>query len=171
MTRIASAGCSAAWLAVLVGLGWFAGRPLALAEPAPPGAEPTTVELTVVGGPALNPNAQGRPSPVVVRIFDLTAARGFEAADFQGLFEQPADALKHDVVAQEEFVLRPGEIQERNRSLQPQVQALGVAAGFRDLEHAVWRLTVPLKLGRRNFLLINLDQDTIRLAPVDPGHS
>jgi type VI secretion system protein VasD len=129
----------------------------------------TPVELTVVGGPTLNLNAQGRPSPVVVRIFDLGAAAAFEAADYTALFEHPGDALKTDLLAQEEFVLRPGDIQQHNRDLQPQVQALGVAAAFRDMQQAVWHLTVPLKPGRRNFLLVDLDRNTIRLMPVDQG--
>jgi len=159
---------SAGSLAVLLGVLW-AWEGFTSAEPVP--AEgPTPVELTVVGGPELNPNAQGRASPVLVRVFDLAAAKTFESADYEALFEHPGDVLKHDLIAQEEFVLRPGDIQQHDRSLQPQVQALGVAAGFRDLEHAVWRLTVPIRRGRRNFLLIDLDRDRIRLVTVDPGH-
>ncbi|HET9389310.1 MAG TPA: type VI secretion system lipoprotein TssJ [Steroidobacteraceae bacterium] len=142
----------------------------ALADPASTSGA-TTLELTVVGGPALNPNSEGRPSPVVVRIFDLAAVGAFQAADYAGLFDHPGDALKREVLAQEELVLRPGDILERSRSLAPQVQALGIAAGFRDLEHAVWRLAVPLKAGRRNFVLIDLDRDTVRLDTSDPGKS
>lgn len=156
-------------LAVLVAMLWTGG-PSTLAEQVPAGA-PIPVELTVVGGTELNPNAQGRASPVVVRIFELSAAQAFDSADYAALFEHPGDALKHDLVAQEEFVLRPGDIQQHNRSVQPQVQALGVAAAYRDLEHAAWRLTVPVKPGQRNFLLIDLDRDQIRLVPVDPGPS
>ena len=152
---------------MLATLLWIS-RQLALGEPIPTGS-PTPIELTLVGGPELNPNGQGRASPVVVRIFELAATQAFESAQFQGLFEHPADVLKQDLVAQEELVLRPGEIQERNRSSQPQVQALGVMAAFRDVEHAVWHLTVPLRPGRRNFLLVEVDRDTIRVMPVDPA--
>jgi type VI secretion system protein VasD len=168
--RLAWSRRSAAALAALVALLWVTGPTFTCAEPAPADGV-TAVELTIVGGPALNPNVQGRPSPVVVRIFDLSAATAFESADFTALFDQPGEPLKYDVVAQEELVLRPGDIQQRNRGLQPQVRALGVVAAFRDLEHAVWRATVPVKLGRRNFLLIDLDQDRIRVETVDPGQS
>lgn len=149
---------------LLLGLAWFAG-PLAVAQPAPADA-PTTLELTVVGGPELNPNSQGRPSPVVVRIFDLAATKDFEAANFTTLFEHP-EALKRDVLAQEEIVLRPGDIQERNRDVKATVYALGVAAAFRDMDRAVWQLVVPLKPGIRNFLLLHLDQNKIRLETID----
>jgi type VI secretion system protein VasD len=157
--------------ALTVALGvLLTGRPLALAQSTPPPGS-TPVELTVVGGTDLNPNAQGRASPVVVRIFELAGTAAFEAGDFATLSEHPDAVLKHDLIAQDEFVLRPGEIQPHNGDLGPQVRALGVVAGFRDLEHAVWRLTVPLRSGTRNFLLIDLDKDTIRLVTVEPGPS
>jgi len=156
---------SASIAAILIGLAWMAG-PFAVAQPAPTGGM-TTVELTVVGGPALNLNSQGRPSPVVVRIFDLASTGAFQAANFATLFEH-SDSLKRDLLSQEEFVLRPGEIQERNRDLKANVYALGVAAAFRDMDHAVWQLTVPLKPGMRNFLLVHVDQNRIRLETIDP---
>ena len=155
---------SLAWVAALFALA----TRLALAQAIAAGGT-TPVELTVVGGPTLNLNAQGRASPVVVRIFDLGAVAAFEAADYAALFEHPGDALKTDLLAQEEFVLRPGDIQQHNRDPQPGVQALGVAAAFRDTQQAVWHLTVPLRPGRRNFLLVDLDRNTIRLIPVDQG--
>jgi type VI secretion system protein VasD len=127
----------------------------------------TILWLTLVGGPALNPNSQGRASPVVVRIFDLAGTGAFENADYPALFEHPSEALQRDLLAQEELVLRPGDLEERNRSLQPAVQALGIAAAFRDLDHAVWHLTVRLNPGKRNFVLIDLDQSRIRQDPVE----
>jgi type VI secretion system protein VasD len=158
---------AAACMAFGTGLLWAA-APVAAADPAPAAAA-TVVELTVVGGPDINPNAAGRASPVVVRIFDLATAGSFEAAGYAALFEQPDADLKRAIVAQEEFVLRPGDIQEHDRTLPPQVVTLGVAAAFRDLEHAQWRLTIPVKPGRRNFLLIHLDHNSIRVDPVDAG--
>jgi len=150
------------WVAIVLALGCAVG-PVAAAEPA---SAPTSVELTVVGGPDLNPNAQGRASPVVVRIFDLAAVPAFEAADYATLFEK-VETLKGTVLALDELMLRPGDIQERNRDLKPEVHALGVAAAFRALDGAVWHLTVPLQAGRRNFLLVHLDRNRIRLETID----
>ncbi|HZO20860.1 MAG TPA: type VI secretion system lipoprotein TssJ [Steroidobacteraceae bacterium] len=169
MLRRIGATVRAACIVASLLLAFGTGEQRALADPASSPSAATTLELTIVGGPALNPNTEGRPSPVVVRVFDLAASRNFEGADYQALFEQPNDLLKQDVVAQEELLLRPGDIQERSRTLSPQVHALGIAAAFRDLDRAVWRLTVPLKPGRRNFLLIDLDKNTVRLDTGDSG--
>jgi type VI secretion system protein VasD len=142
---------------ILSGFAWLVASAVAAAEPAP-SATATTVELTVVGGPELNPNAQGRA---------LGASQAFEAADFATLFEHPGDALKRDMLAVEELVLRPGDIQERSRTLKGEVRALGVAAAFRSLDGAVWRLTVPVQAGQPNFLLIHLNQNRIRVETID----
>jgi type VI secretion system protein VasD len=61
----------------------------------------TLLELTLVGGPTLNPNTQGHASPVIVRIFDLSSTAAFEKADYAGLFEHPGESLQHDMLAQE----------------------------------------------------------------------
>jgi type VI secretion system protein VasD len=148
------------------------------AKPATTGAAPQTgvppvgateLELTIVGGPQLNPNSEGRASPVVVRVFGLKASQGFESADYAALFERATETLKADVLAQEEFVLRPGDIQHRDRAPGPQERVIGVAAAFRRIEGALWKLVIPLKPGVRNQLLIDLNADRVRLAPVDVG--
>jgi type VI secretion system protein VasD len=156
-------------LALLAGV-LALGAHLVLGE-ADPTAAPTAVELTVVGGPTLNPNTEGRASPVVVRIYELGAAQAFETADFAALFEHPGETLKTDLLAQEEFMLRPGEIQQHDRNLEARVRVLGFVAAFRDLGQAVWHLAVAVKPGQRNFLLIDLDRNTIRVVPVDQGRS
>jgi type VI secretion system protein VasD len=146
---------------VLMSIGSIA-APIASAQPTT-----TALELTVVGGPSLNPNAQGNARPVIVRIFDLKSAAGFESADYQSLFESPSDTVKRDIIAMEEIVVRPGAIQERNRNLADGVRVLGVAAAFRDMGAAVWHLAVPIKPGQRNFLLIHLDRNRIRVETPD----
>jgi type VI secretion system protein VasD len=136
---------------------------------AAPSTAPVSIELTVVGGPELNPNVQGRASPVVVRLFDLTASTAFDAADYAALFEHPSNALMHEISRQDEFILRPGDIQKHDRDVPGDVSLIGIAAAFRDLDHAIWHLTVAVRPGRRNFVLFDLDQDSIRLVAVDPS--
>jgi type VI secretion system protein VasD len=68
------------------------------AAESPASSTATSVELTVVGGPDLNPNAEGRASPVVVRIFDLATVPRFEAADYATKFEK-VETLKGTVLA------------------------------------------------------------------------
>jgi len=132
----------------------------ALAQDGAAAASSTAVELTIVGGPALNPGAQGAAAPVLVRVFALGPGADFAAADYETLFGGASAAFG----TAEEFLLHPGDIQHHDRTLAPPLRALGIAAAFRDLEGGVWRLVVPLSAGRRNLVLVALDGSTIRQA-------
>ena len=134
------------------------------AEPPVP-AEAFSIEVTLVGGPNLNPNLEGHASPVVVRLFELKRTSAFEAAGFEGLIDRAKDVLGDDLVAQEEFILRPGEIRHHDRVGRAGATALGLVAAFRTLEGDSWRLVVPLAAGVHNLLLIDFDQHRIR-APL-----
>src|SRR5262249_18119678 len=88
---------------------------------------------------ATNPDVKGRASPVVVRIYELRSPTAFGAADFFALFESESETLGADLVAREEYQLRPAETLPYQRQLQPDTQFIGVAAAFRDLENSRWR--------------------------------
>lgn len=130
---------------------------------APAKLEPFSIEATLVGGPNLNPNLEGRASPVVVRLFELKRTGAFEAAGLAALFDRSQQALGADLVAQQEFILRPGEIRRYERTGSPMAAALGLAAAFRTPEKDSWRLVVPLAPGVHNLLLIDFDNNQIRV--------
>ena len=128
-----------------------------------------SIEATLVGGPNLNPNLEGRASPVVVRLFELKKTAEFQAANFSALFERSKEALGDALVAQQEFILRPGEIRHYERAGEPQPAALGLAAAFRALDEDAWRVIVPIVPGTHNLLLIDFDNNEIRVPSVSGG--
>jgi type VI secretion system protein VasD len=135
---------------------------------APKEPKETTLEMTLAAGNQLNPNAQRRPSPVVVRVFDLKTPAGFDAATYEGLFERDRETLAADLVARDEFTLNPGEGKKvPERKLAAETKVLGVAVGFRELERAVWRATVPVKPNTKNRISVALDGVTV-IATVVP---
>ena len=125
-----------------------------------------SIEATLVGGPNLNPNLEGRASPVVVRVFELKQTAAFRAANFSALFERSKEALGDGLVAQQEFILRPGEIRHYDRTGDPQPAALGLAAAFRTLDKDTWRVIVPIAPGTHNLLLIDFDNNEIRVPSI-----
>jgi type VI secretion system protein VasD len=126
-----------------------------------------SVEMTLTAGNQLNPNAQRRPSPVVVRVFDLKTPAGFEAANFDGLFERDRETLAAELVARDEFVLNPGDAKKIDRKLAPETKVLGVAVAFRELERASWRATVSVKPNAKNRIVVAVDGVTV-IATVVP---
>jgi len=118
--------------------------------PPPPPPKPALVVpdrdllLDIRAGSQVNPDHLNRPSPVVVRAYLLRAELTFRSADFFSLFERDAATLGTDLVAREEFQLRPGRVVSITRSLPPQARFLGIVAAFRELEKSTWRASSSL---------------------------
>lgn len=105
--------------------------------PAPP--PPKVVSLTVKVAADANPNAAGMPSPVVVRIYQLTGTTAFAATGFFELQDDAASALGDELVNNETFVLAPGAVEVYQRELGEDVRFVGITAAFRDLSAGMWR--------------------------------
>lgn len=121
-----------------------------------------TIQLSA--GAALNPDARQRPSPLVVRVYELKSAAPFEGADFVSLNDKDAAVLGADLVKREEFVMRPGDARQIAHELAPETCCVGVMAAFRDLERARWRAVVSLVPARDNNVTFTLDGVTVQGA-------
>ena len=113
-----------------------------VAAPRPP--EPVTVAVTLVAGLDVNPEVRGRPSPIAVRVFELRSAAGFESAEFFALFDRDQATLGNELLGREQFILKPGETQSYTRTVNPDARFIAAVAGYRDLDHSVWRGVAPL---------------------------
>jgi type VI secretion system protein VasD len=129
---------------------------------------PATLSTTVVASAQVNPDARRRPSPVVVRVFELKAPTLFEQADFVSLFEKDQALLAGELVSREEFVLRPGESKPINKPLSPDTKFIGVMAAFRELERARWRAVVPVVAKKKNVVEITLDGIVLQAKRTSP---
>jgi type VI secretion system protein VasD len=131
------------------------------AKPTPP--KPRTLTLDVQAAANVNPDGSGRPSPVVVRIYELKSAAPFETADFLSLHEKDQSILGAEIVVRDEFVLMPGAARNIKREA-GESKFIAVMAAFRDLERARWRAVSPLVLGADNSFVVRLDASTVQLA-------
>jgi type VI secretion system protein VasD len=119
--------------------------------------KPPQIDATIVANSNSNPDARNRPSPVVVRVYELKAPAAFETADFFALFEKDQATLAADMLAKDEFVLQPGQTRAIERPGKTETRYLAVMVGFRELERAVWRGVVPVTPGKKNTIRIMLD--------------
>ena len=112
---------------------------------AKPPLPPASVAGTIQASPQINPSASKRPSPLLVRVYELKSVAAFNAADFMSLYQRDQAALSADLLAKEEFVLEPGETKTFAKTLAPDTRFIGVVAAYRDLEHAKWRTVVAVQ--------------------------
>jgi type VI secretion system protein VasD len=133
----------AAGLAVALALGACAGGP-----------KPTPVSGSIAAAANMNPSVSKRPSPLLVRVYELKAPTAFNDADFISLYQRDQAELGADLVAREELTLRPGESRPWSKTLAPETRFVGVLAAYRDLEHARWRAVVPIQPGKKQQIVI-----------------
>ncbi|MBK5353414.1 type VI secretion system lipoprotein TssJ [Pseudomonas sp. TH41] len=122
----------------------------------------TKLNLKLTASDQLNPDLNGRPSPIVVRLFELKHPVAFENADFFSLYERAKESLAPDLIASEEIELRPGETVEMKLSVEKGSRYVGVLAAYRDLPETQWRYTVQITPVEVTEADLALDQAGIR---------
>ena len=127
-----------------------------------PYSDMTKLDLTLNGRDELNPDLNGRPSPIVLRLVELKHPVSFETADFFSLYQRPKEALSPDMVVLEELELRPGEQRKLNLSVQPGSRYVGVLAAYRDLPESNWRTVIALQEKEHNYSVLTLDAKGIQ---------
>jgi type VI secretion system protein VasD len=90
----------------------------------------------------LNPDFNGRPSPLVVRFYELKSLSVFNSADFFNLFEQDVALLGDELQMRDELAFQPGEVKNLERDLRPDTRYLGILGAYRDIENARWRNSI-----------------------------
>jgi type VI secretion system protein VasD len=127
-----------------VALRWIAIAMLAVVAGCASGPpKPTKARMTVIAQADVNPDATGRPSPVVVRVYQLQQDAKFSNADFFALFDDEQQALGSDLLARDEITLAPGERKEVQVEVKGEAKFLGAIAAFRDIRNSQWRVVKP----------------------------
>lgn len=114
--------------------------------------DPSPVELVLTASPEVNPDRNDRPSPVLVRVYELSSTGAFETADFFAVLEQDQAVIGSEMVNRWEFQLDPGETTTLDASFQAASGFIGIFAAYRQIDQAQWRAVAPIRSGRENEL-------------------
>ena len=126
--------------------------------PAPPAFPPITIAapveakvkatMTLSASKDVNPDSSGRPSPIVVRVYQLRADAMFSSADFFAVFNDEQKVLGAEMITHDEYVLVPGEQRPIDVTIGNETRFIGVIAAFRDIRNAQpWRVVIPAPKG------------------------
>lgn len=140
---------------------------LAACSSPPPPPPPTTIQLTVIGAKALNPDPNGRPSPVMLRLYQLGPSDAFANADFFQVIDQDKATLGPTLLDRQELAVPPDSRQTVTVQPKPDVKTLAVAAAFRAYEEAGWRALQPIQPNKANSFVLTATASTIALVPGD----
>ena len=113
-------------------------------NPPAPEAPRLPLAITITAEAGLNPDLNGRPSPVTVAILQLKSAEAFAKADYFAIFDPANITLAAEIIGRETLTLQPGEQRTLKLQALPEARFLGVAAAYRDIERATWLAVAPL---------------------------
>jgi len=94
------------------------------------GSSPPLLRGSIVVDSNVNPDRAGRPSPIVVRVYELKSVAAFNSADFFALFDNEAATLSGELVGRDEFQLQPGETRNISGSSSPRRSSSGWSERF-----------------------------------------
>ncbi len=136
--------------------------------PAPPPPPPTQLMLRIQADESINPDASGKPAPVLLRIYELKEQTAFTGADFFTLFEKDSATLGAALLKKQEFFIKPGDNKALNIQTDPATTQIAVFAAFRVLDTAQWRAVYELAAHQQNNVAATITGNSLKLGPITP---
>lgn len=78
----------------------------------------------------INPDIAGRPSSVIVRIYQLTNKINFEDASYDALFESNHNALGTEYISIDEYLIDPNSRKKVELKISENAKYIGVVVGL-----------------------------------------
>lgn len=105
----------------------------------------TDVTLKFIADANINPDEKGRPSPLIVRLYELKSPRQFERANFIDLFERERDVLGADLLGKQVIKpIKPGDQRKDQFVLNPDTHYVGLLAEFLQYKNARFKVLIPV---------------------------
>ncbi len=133
----------------------------------PKAPDPTVIELAISASQDANPDTSGRPSPVSVRLFQLSSATIFKRADFFQLLDEPESVLSETLVGKQDVVINPGKSSVVSMVFEDRGKVLGIIATFRDIDHAQWRAVLPVTSNKLNKVAGVISKLSVQLSKIE----
>jgi type VI secretion system protein VasD len=140
---------------------------------APSAPKPRTLEVQVLASTDVNPNAEGRPSPILVHLYVLKDTGSFSGAKFDPLTRDPAAALGEALLSSEMQLVRPGETPTIPIKVDPEAGYIAAVAEFARVMDSQWSAVMAapdkrlLDLMSTKKIQVALGQNSIRIASSD----
>ena len=132
------------------------------------------MNLDLISRASLNASGAGQSLSTVMRIYQLKTPEAFQQLDYAQLQTNDLDALKADLLATKDVVLRPGASASIAQPMNPDAQLVGVVAFFRDpgqgtewklaIQKKQWKKTDPVKIevNGNELVLVGADSKPVR---------
>ena len=128
------------------------------------GPKTTGLRFIVSADELINPNAESQPSPVLLRIYELKSLTAFTQANFFELLDNDTALLGSDMIAKREIEIKPEERQAFDRATPVETHFIGVIAGFRENDKAIWRASLELTPEQSGSVVVKLTAQAVSIS-------
>jgi len=106
----------------------------------------TDLVITFIAGDSINPDDNGTPSPLYLRMYELKTDKQFKTADFIELYEHDKEVLGDSMLGKQRLKrLVPGEKREKNYVLNPDTHFVGLFAEFQKYKNSTYKVIIPVE--------------------------
>jgi len=118
-------------------------------------------KISISADKNVNLDVDSRPSPVQVKIYELSSRTTFDNLDFDGLFNHPEAQLSDELLSKIVFFLQPNETLKHKIQMQKEASYIAVLAAYRDIDNVRWKHVYKVKSHGRYRHSITLSEDGI----------
>lgn len=129
----------------------------------------STVDFTYIikASADINPSIDNLPSPVVLRVYQLSNKINFEHSSYETLFNSDLNTLGTEYLKVSEYLIPPGTNKQEILQISKSAKYIGVAVGYRSIELVNWRIIIPTpttKFWKSSGIAIQLDRVSVRVT-------
>ncbi len=100
---------------------------------------PAYDRITIEADNSVNPDIDQRPSPVKIKIYELSSRTTIDNLDFFKAFRQGKAVLSDELLSEVSFVLQPNEVLKHEIKPNKDTQFIAILAGYRNIDVAKWK--------------------------------
>lgn len=127
--------------------------------------EDPQLHLNIQAATNINPNINGKPSPLELRVYQLSDNQAFTQADFVQIFNDHQGVLKAELLVTRQLEsIYPGETRKIVQPLAAEAKYIGVIAGFADYREARDKVIYTLTGDRNTPINVNIDGVNLSLS-------
>ena len=134
-----------------------------------------TYHIAINADAKVNPDQDGRSSPVVLRIYELASDKKFGSLDFFDLYDNDKEALEKTFIKKQEMELNPNESRKIDFVLNEKTKFIGFLVAYQDIESAKWREIVNVEsrhptgipVYAQQGVTVNLEKNKINIESKD----
>jgi len=101
--------------------------------------------LSIQASDNLNPDGNQKPSPIQLKVYELSSRTTFDNQDFEGLFNNGKTLLSDELLSSKVLIVQPKELLEYQINLQEKTKFIAILAAYRNIDEARWKHIYAVK--------------------------